>query len=81
MNIRLKAGLEVAGFVVVATLVGATARLGLDYLAGVCGEQAVVQGICTIAVFGVLYFVLGLLYDIRVSQLKYKEKLVEMTKK
>jgi hypothetical protein len=81
MNVKLKAGLEVAGFLVTAILAGATAKLGLNYLVGIYGEDTVVKGIITTAMVGVLYFMIGMLYDIRVAQLKYKEKLVEMTKK
>jgi hypothetical protein len=81
MNIRLKAGLEIAGFIVVATAVGAITKLGLDYLVGIFGEKTVVDGIITSGIFGVLVFTIGLLYDVRVAQLRYKEKLVEITKK
>ena len=81
MNIKLKAGLEVAGFIVGASTVAILARLGLDYLESIYGTKAVVNGgvVCLIA--GAMYFIVSILYDIRVAQLKYKQKLEEMVKK
>ena len=81
MNIKLKAGLEVAGLIAVVITVAILARLGLDYLDSVYGTNAVVNGgiVCLLA--GAMYFIGSILYDIRVAQLKYKEKLNEMVKK
>ena len=81
MNIRLKAGLEVVAFFVVAVVAGIVATLGLNYLTSVYGERAVVHGVALAAMLGFFYFVGGILYDIRLSQLRYKEKLLEMTNK
>lgn len=81
MNIRLKAGLEVAVGIVACTLLVAGVRLGLDKLAGIYGSDAVVNGIIFVFVSVAAYVMVGMLYDIRVNQLKYKEKLNEMVKK
>ena len=45
------------------------------------GTGAVLNGIAFGAVSVASYVAVSLLYDIRVNQLKYKEKLQEMTKK
>ena len=81
MNIRLKAGLEIAGFVASALFIGAVMRLTLDYLSGVYGERQVVEVIATLACVGLIAFMLKIMYDIRVAQLGYVSKLKEMVKK
>jgi hypothetical protein len=81
MNIRLKAGLEVLGFVVSAVAVAVLANLTLEYLKNLYGSEQVVQGIYTFIAIGGMVFLLKLMYDIRVAQLGYRNKLDEMTKK
>jgi hypothetical protein len=81
MNIRLKAGLEIAGFVALALFGGAVMRLTLDYLSGIYGSEQVVQGICTVIAVGFTTLLLKTMYDIRVAQLGYERKLNEMVKK
>ena len=81
MNIKVKAGLEVAtgiaGIIVVVTGVRAILNAAVDAY----GTGAVLNGIAFGAVSVAAYVAVSLLYDIRVNQLKYKEKLQEMTKK
>jgi hypothetical protein len=81
MNIKVKAALEVVGLTVGVIVVAILTRLGLDYLESLYGTKAVMNGgvVCLIA--GAMYFIGGIIYDIRVAQLKYKEKLEEMVKK
>jgi hypothetical protein len=81
MNIRLKAGLEIVGFVVSALFIGAVMRLTLDYLSGIYGSEQVVQGLCTVVAVGFMALLLKTMYDIRVAQLGYENKLKEMIKK
>lgn len=81
MNIRLKAGLEVAGFVVSALFLGAVMRLTLDYLSSIYSERQVVEGICTVIAVSFMVLLLKTMYDIRVAQLGYERKLTEMVKK
>jgi hypothetical protein len=81
MNIRLKAGLEVAGIVVSALLVGSLMRLALDYFSGIYGEERVVQGIVVLVVVSFSAFMLKLMYDIRVAQLAYHTKLNNIVNK
>jgi ABC-type uncharacterized transport system permease subunit len=81
MNIRLKAGLEIVGFVASALFLGAVMRLVLDYLSGIYGSDQVVQGICTVIAVGFMVLLLKTMYDIRVAQLTYERKLTEMTNK
>lgn len=81
MNIKLKAGLQVAGGVVAIVAVATGIRVGLDVLSTAYGPDAVINGIVFAVVSATAYVMVGLLYDIRVNQLKYKQKLEEMTKK
>jgi divalent metal cation (Fe/Co/Zn/Cd) transporter len=81
MNIRLKAALEVTGFIASAIIIGAVARITLNYLSNIYGSEQVVNALVCIFVGTAAYVAVSLLYDIRVSQLKYKEKLTEMVKK
>ena len=81
MNVKVRAGLEVVGFFVVAIVIGGLTKLGLDYFAEAYGEKAVINAMIFCGFAGFFYFVGGILYDIRLSQLRYKEKLEEMTKK
>ena len=79
MDVRIKAGLEVAGFVAV-TVFGAVGGMALcDYLIKTYGDQAVRDGIVFSLLFGAMYFILGTIYDIRLAQYRYKAKLEEMT--
>ena len=81
MNLRLKAGLEIAGFVASALAIGAVTSLGLEYLKNIFGEKQVVDGIITVICLSGAVFMLKLMYDIRVAQLSYQSKLKEMVKK
>jgi hypothetical protein len=81
MNIKVKAALEVAGFIVGASTVAILTRLSLDYLESMYGKEAVVNGGVVCLMAGAMYFIGSILYDIRVAQLKYKQKLEEMVKK
>ena len=81
MNIKVKAGLEVAGFIAGIVVVVAGVRSILNYLAETYGPEAMlnIAAFCFISVAA--YVAVSLLYDIRVNQLKSKEILEEMTKK
>ena len=81
MNIRLKAGLEIAGFVTSALFLGAAMRLTLDYLSSIYSERQVAEGICTVIAVSFMALLLKTMYDIRVAQLGYERKLTEMVKK
>ena len=81
MNIKVKAGLEVAGFVASAIVVATLVRFGLDYLTTVYTNEQLLNGAAFTFTSAAAYFVVTLLYDIRVAKLEYKQKLEEMTKK
>ena len=81
MNIKVKAAVEVAGGLVVMVAIATGVRTILNELATVYGPEQVVNGIIFTVVGVTAYVMVGLLYDIRVSQLKYKQKLEEMVKK
>ena len=81
MNIKVKAGLQVVGFFVVAIAAATATKFGLDYFANTYGERAVINAMIIAGFAGFFYFVGGILYDIRLAQLQYKEKLNEMVNK
>jgi hypothetical protein len=81
MNIRLKAGLEITGFILSAMLIGALTKLSLGYLSGIYSERQVVEGICTVIGASFMGLLIKTLYDIRVAQLSYELKIKEMTTK
>jgi Na+/melibiose symporter-like transporter len=78
VNLKLKAGLEVAGMVIVATVVIVGIRYTLDSIADQIGTENTLKGIMIASMVGVAYFLLGMLYDIRLAKLKYNQKLKEM---
>ena len=80
MNIKVKAALEVAGGLVAIVAISAGVRAILELLSNTYGTDAVVNGVIFVLMSTTAYVMVGLLYDIRVSQLKYKEKLNEMVK-
>lgn len=81
MNIKVKAALEVTGGVIAMVAIAAGVRAVLNNLSAAYGAEAVVNGIIFVTLSIATYAIVGLLYDIRVSQLKYKEQLEEMVKK
>jgi hypothetical protein len=81
MNIKVKAGLEIAGGLVVLVAISVGVRALLELATQTYGIDAVLNGLAFGAVSVAAYVIVGLLYDIRVNQLKYKEKLEEMVKK
>ena len=81
MNIKVKAALEVTGGLVAMVAIATGVRAVLNDLSVAYGPEAVINGIAFVVVSTAAYVIVGLLYDIRVNQLKYKEKLQEMTKK
>lgn len=81
MNIKLKAALEVTGFIASAMVLGAVARLVLNYLSDIYGTEQIINCVAFVLLGTAAYVAISLSYDIRVSQLKYKEKLNEMVKK
>ena len=81
MNIKVKAALEVTVFIASAMVLGAVARIVLNYLSDTYGTEQVVNCVAFVLLGTAAYVAISLSYDIRVSQLKYKEKLNEMVKK
>lgn len=81
MNIKVKAALEVTGGLVAIVAIAAGVRAVLNDLSVTYGPETVVNGIILTVVGVTAYVMVGLLYDIRVAQLKYKQKLEEMVKK
>ena len=81
MNIKVKAALEVTGGLTAMVAVAFGIRTLLDSLAQAYSPEAVINGIIFVLMSTTAYVMVGLLYDIRVNQLKYKEKLNEMVKK
>lgn len=81
MNIQVKAALEVAGGVVALVAISVGVRAILELATRTYGIDAVLNGLAFGGISVAAYIMVGLLYDIRVNQLKYKAKLQEMTKK
>ena len=81
MNIKVKAALEVAGGLVATVAIMIGVRTTLESLSATYGAETVVNGITFVITSTAAYVIVGLLYDIRLSQLKYKEKLEKMIKK
>ena len=81
MNIKVKAGLEVAGFIAATMVVITGIQIGLATAVEAFGIAKVITGLG----FGLMsiaaYVAVSLLYDIRVAKLEYRAKLEEMTKK
>lgn len=81
MNIKAKAAVEVAVGIAGMVVVIAGIRAILTAVTSAYGIEAVLNGLAFGAVSVAAYVAVSLLYDIRVNQLKYKQKLEEMTKK
>jgi uncharacterized membrane protein (DUF485 family) len=81
MNIKVKAGLDVVKFLVIVIAGAAGIRFALDTLADTFGAENTIHGLMLGGLFFLVYFVVSLLYDVRLAQLNYEEKLKEITKK
>ena len=81
MNIKVKATLEVAVGIAGMIVVAMGVRTILEMAKNAYGIDAVLNGLAFGALSVAVYVAVSLLYDIRVNQLKYKEKLEEMVKK
>jgi hypothetical protein len=78
MNIKLKAGLEVTGLVIAAVAVASVVRLVLTTATEAYGIEAVLNAMAFVFVSVAAYVCVGLLYDMRVAQIAYKQKLADM---
>ena len=81
MNIKVKAALEVALGIAGMVVVMLGVRTVLELAKNAYGIDAVLNGLAFGALSVAVYVAVSLLYDIRVNQLKYKQKLEEMVKK
>jgi hypothetical protein len=81
MNIKVKAGLEVAGVILGTIVIVAGVRSILNYLAETYGAEVMLNGAAFCFTSVAAYVLASILYDIRVARLQYKAKLEEMTKK
>ena len=81
MNIKVKAGLEVVGFIVAATVVIAGIQTLASLIINKYGVEAALNGAAFCFTSVAAYVAVSLLYDMRVARLQYKAKLEEMTKK
>lgn len=81
MNIKVKAALEVSVAILLIVAVATVVQYILALAVTTYGISAVLNGIAFVCVSTAAYVCVSLLYDIRVTQLKYKQKLTEMTKK
>ena len=78
MNIKVRAGLEVVGMVVVAAVVIAGVQSILTYLTKTYGIETMLTAAQFCMLAAAMYFIGGVMYDMRVTKLKYRAKLKEM---
>lgn len=81
MNIKVKAGLDVVKFFGSIILAMVLIRLTLDYLVTLYGADQVINGVMFAGLTALIISAVKTMYDIRVSQLEYRAKLTDMTKK
>ena len=81
MNIKLKAGLDIAVTIIGFMFAGATARIILEFFSEKYGTQNTINGLIFIGMSVLFVFLIKMLYKIRLSELQYKAKLTEMVKK
>ena len=81
MNIKLKAALDVAGIISLTILVIAGVQAITKYIITTYGADNAINAAAFCFASVAAYVAASLLYDVRVAQLRYKEKLTEMTKK
>ena len=81
MNIKIKAAFEVAGLLVGTVVVAAGVQSLLKTATAAYGAENVINGVAFGLVSIAAYVIVGLLYDMRVAKLQYREKLNEMTRK
>ena len=81
MSIKVRAALEVVGFIVGMIVVIAGVQAIANYIVDTYGIKTALNaaGFCFMSVAA--YVSVSLLYDIRVAKLQYRAKLEEMTKK
>lgn len=81
MSIKLRAALEVVGFIVAIMVVITGIQTIAKYIIDTYGVEAALNGAAFAFMSVAAYVAVSLLYDIRVARLQYREKLEEMTKK
>jgi hypothetical protein len=75
MNLKLKAALQITAFVVGAIVLNVGATLGLQYLAGIYGSDAVANGVVQTLMGAAMLFLIWNLWKIRVGQLESQQEL------
>ena len=78
MNVKVRAGFEVVGMIAVATAVIAGVQAILTYLTKTYGIETMFTAAQFCLLSGAIYFITSVLYDMRVTKLKYQTKLKEM---
>jgi hypothetical protein len=73
MNIKVKASLDAVAIFLGTIFTVVAVRAGLDYIASQIGTENTVNGIIFASMVGLSVFLVGMLYEVRLSQLKYKE--------
>jgi uncharacterized membrane protein len=81
MNIKARAAVEVATGIAGMIVIAMGVRTLLEMAKNAYGIDAVLNGLAFGGLSVATYVAVSLLYDIRVTQLKYKQKLEEMVKK
>lgn len=81
MNIKVKAGLDIAVTIIGFMFVGATVRIVLEFFSEKYGTANTINGLIFIGMSTLFVFLITMLYKIRLGELQYKAKLNEMVKK
>ena len=81
MSIKLRAALEVVGFIVAMMVVITGIQTIAKYITDTYGVEAALNGAAFCFMSIAAYIAVSLLYDMRVAKLEYRAKLEEMTKK
>jgi len=74
MNLKLKAALQITAVLIGLITIQIGAQLGLQYLSGIYGSDAVVNGVVQTLMGAALLFCIWNLWKIRVGQLESQQE-------
>jgi len=75
MNLKLKAALQITAVLIGLIIIQVGAHLGLQYLSGIYGSEAVTNGVIQVLMGVALLFCIWNLWKIRVGQLESQQEL------
>ena len=75
MNLKLKAAIQITAVLIGLIIIQVGAHLGLQYLSGIYGSEAVTNGVIQVLMGSALLFLIWNLWKIRVGQLESQQEL------